>query len=394
MDDKIKDALKDLSNITADNEFKSRMKMTMREEIDLQNQRNQKKSFIHNRLCQSMVFVTAAVCMIVITFMMSKADRGQTDREEGLLQSTENEEDTGTDIVADALKDWELPVSVNDMPETDFGIQDEVFDIFDGNYSYGWVADYDTRYYPFSFELSISEDGMIYLRVKKYMDYDIILTDQMKLVWEDKNGNVYEDDIVAGLFAMTPNMKKVVTKYLYELDQYDKPRELDLVKECGLDYTLKETQGEKYQTNYYQKIADQSIKMYLVTDLIITDGTSKQKVTVKVRVAYRDGKYVPSEKYSQEEIQAAVDTITTEFESNWNGCTMKEIYYPGDQYSELFEDWANRNDADDVIVLLSTFDVDETGGNGSLNPDCTYEDWNWILVRKSGQEWQHVDHGY
>ena len=53
-----------------------------------------------------------------------------------------------------------------------------------------------------------------------------------------------------------------------------------------------------------------------------------------------------------------------------------------------------RNGADEVLVFTSTFDVDESGGDGSLNPNDTYKNWKWILVRTNGGEWEHVDHGY
>ena len=55
-----------------------------------------------------------------------------------------------------------------------------------------------------------------------------------------------------------------------------------------------------------------------------------------------------SELYTQEDIDAAIDTIKKEFRENWKGCALTEIY----------------------------------------------DDWNWILVRKDGGEWEHVDHGY
>lgn len=66
----------------------------------------------------------------------------------------------------------------------------------------------------------------------------------------------------------------------------------------------------------------------------------------------------------------------------------------GDKVSEDHQEFTARYNADEVIVLLSTFDVDESGGDGSLNPNSTYTDWNWILVRKNGGKWKHVDHGY
>ena len=102
---------------------------------------------------------------------------------------------------------------------------------------------------------------------------------------------------------------------------------------------------------------------------------------------------VESEIYSEEDIAAAIDTIKKEFK-NWKGCTLTEIYYAGDDKSKDHQDWADRNKADEVIVLLSSFDVDSSGGNGSLNPNSTYDNWMWILVRTNGGQWQHVDHGY
>lgn len=78
----------------------------------------------------------------------------------------------------------------------------------------------------------------------------------------------------------------------------------------------------------------------------------------------------------------------------WGGCTLTEIYYAGDDTSKEFQDLADRHDADEVIVLLSSFDVDSSGGDGSLNPNSTYHGWMWILARPYEGSWQHVDHGY
>ena len=104
-------------------------------------------------------------------------------------------------------------------------------------------------------------------------------------------------------------------------------------------------------------------------------------------------KTVESKIYSQKDIDDAIQTIITEFKS-WNGCTLTEIYYAGDESSSAHQDWADRIDADEAIVLLSSFDVDSSGGDGSLNRNSTYDDWMWILVRNKGEEWKHVDHGY
>lgn len=101
-----------------------------------------------------------------------------------------------------------------------------------------------------------------------------------------------------------------------------------------------------------------------------------------------------SDIYTADEIKSAIEVIEREFDIGWSGCTLTEIYYAGDQTSKDYQDWADRNDADETIVLLSSFDVDDSGGDGSLNPNSTYDNWMWILVRTNGGEWKHVDHGY
>jgi hypothetical protein len=103
---------------------------------------------------------------------------------------------------------------------------------------------------------------------------------------------------------------------------------------------------------------------------------------------------VTSAVYSQEDISSAIEKTKDEFHRNWKGCTLTELYYAGDEASAAFGDVADQYDADEVIVLVSSFDVDASGGDGSLNPNSTYQNWNWILVRADGGAWQHVDHGY
>ena len=107
-----------------------------------------------------------------------------------------------------------------------------------------------------------------------------------------------------------------------------------------------------------------------------------------------NGVDVESQIYTSDDINSAIETIKKEFDKNWKGCTLKEIYYAGDDTSRGYQVYADINDADEVIVLLSSFNVDSSGGDGSLNPNSTYDGWNWILVRNTGGKWRHVDHGY
>ena len=130
----------------------------------------------------------------------------------------------------------------------------------------------------------------------------------------------------------------------------------------------------------------------LMTGPSVVEGNSYSTQYVKRAMDYMKNNYGYNIRI--QDIAAAIDTIKKEFKSNWNGCTLTEIYYAGDDSSKDHQDWADRNNADEVIVLLSSFDIDSSGGDGSLNPNSTYNDWKWILVRTNGGQWQHVDHGY
>ncbi len=66
------------------------------------------------------------------------------------------------------------------------------------------------------------------------------------------------------------------------------------------------------------------------------------------------------------------------------------VYIPDRKVSEIFSD----KDIEAAYVILSSFDVDSSGGDGSLDPDSTYDDWEWILIRNEGGEWEHAAHGY
>lgn len=103
---------------------------------------------------------------------------------------------------------------------------------------------------------------------------------------------------------------------------------------------------------------------------------------------------VQSEIYTEEDIDSAIDVILEYFHDEFSGCKLNEIEYAGDDMVDSHEEYTERYDADEVIVLLSSFYVDSSGGGGCLNTDQTYDGWGWILVRDEDDKWVHVDHGY
>ncbi len=102
----------------------------------------------------------------------------------------------------------------------------------------------------------------------------------------------------------------------------------------------------------------------------------------------------PSTLYSDEDISAAIDTVSDHFKAHFKGCSLTNIRYPGDEAEAQFAHWAKQYDADQAIVLYSTFEVGPSGGDGSLNPNSTYTNWKWVLVRSANGDWEHKTHGY
>ncbi len=103
---------------------------------------------------------------------------------------------------------------------------------------------------------------------------------------------------------------------------------------------------------------------------------------------------VPSEIYSQAEIDSAIQLVKNDFATDdWHGCTLKELYYAGDSITKDAQKRASLYKGDEVMVLMSSFYVDSSGGD-TFNPNSTYDRWNWILVRTSKGSWRLVDTGY
>ena len=99
---------------------------------------------------------------------------------------------------------------------------------------------------------------------------------------------------------------------------------------------------------------------------------------------------VESDIYTQEEIDECIDIIMRDFTNDFDGCELTIIYYAGDSISSAESEETGVS----TIVLRSCFNTGNLPDDSSLNENSTYEDWYWILTRKEGGAWRHVDHGY
>lgn len=101
-----------------------------------------------------------------------------------------------------------------------------------------------------------------------------------------------------------------------------------------------------------------------------------------------------SQIFDEGEILRAMDVAIDLFDEGFNGCTLLEIEYDEEVSNRSAKAWAAQYEADEAIVLLSKFTVDETGGDGSLNPNSTYERYQWILTRSGLGGWKLQTWGY
>ncbi|MCD8020863.1 MAG: hypothetical protein LUF92_15210 [Clostridiales bacterium] len=77
----------------------------------------------------------------------------------------------------------------------------------------------------------------------------------------------------------------------------------------------------------------------------------------------------PSELYTDADIEAAIQVIKDYFSEEFSDCTLTDIGYVGDTFSDEFVEWAEQYGSDEAIILTSTFNVGPSGGDGSLEPD-------------------------
>ncbi|ELC8442532.1 DUF4829 domain-containing protein [Clostridium perfringens] len=107
-----------------------------------------------------------------------------------------------------------------------------------------------------------------------------------------------------------------------------------------------------------------------------------------------------STKFSKEEIDSAIERVKKDFD--FPASTLEKIWYDEEKSNSLVDDYLeygrgsiNGAKAENVIVLLSDFYVDDSGDNPTLSPDTTYTDFQWVLIRDDKtSNWKIDDLGY
>ena len=103
--------------------------------------------------------------------------------------------------------------------------------------------------------------------------------------------------------------------------------------------------------------------------------------------------YFDSDRFADEDWDQAKKVVEDYFK-NFEGCEMEVMEYAGDDASAE-EAKAQGMDENCVMVINSTFTTDGENHENGLEPNHTYKDYKWIIVRQSEDDpWEHKDHGY
>ena len=135
------------------------------------------------------------------------------------------------------------------------------------------------------------------------------------------------------------------------------------------------------------------LSMILMIFLLVGCNQNNKPTNIKLDIG-------ESTKFSKEEIDNAVDCLKRSFD--FEACTLTKIYYNEEISNTAVEDYlqfgngsVNKVKDENVIVLLSDFDVDNSGDNPVLNPGETYTNYNWILIRDDkNSDWKVDDCGF
>lgn len=102
-----------------------------------------------------------------------------------------------------------------------------------------------------------------------------------------------------------------------------------------------------------------------------------------------------SELFAQEELEAAAACVKKEFRI-FGGCTMLNLRYDEEETKKAGNDWKKNFDQEgNIAIFVSDFETDSAGGDGSMEPNSTYPDWQWILLQdKRLKTWKILTSGY
>jgi beta-lactamase regulating signal transducer with metallopeptidase domain len=150
-------------------------------------------------------------------------------------------------------------------------------------------------------------------------------------------------------------------------------------------------------TNFKIQLSDELKEKLSIKNSIININTNHNKALISNELIMDIGS---SSKFDKREIEDAVKVVKDNFD--FPASTLTRIWYSEEESEKLTKFYlengrgsVNGAQSENVIVLLTNFDVDDSGDNPVLNPNSTYDNYNWILIRDNKtSKWKIDDRGY
>lgn len=95
----------------------------------------------------------------------------------------------------------------------------------------------------------------------------------------------------------------------------------------------------------------------------------------------------------KDDVKKVINKTKSHFHLNFSGCTLTDLQYT-DAFVADERGWTEQYNGEEAIILISSFDVDDSGGDGSFEPNSTYDDWQWIYVKDNKGKWHLETYGY
>ncbi len=139
-----------------------------------------------------------------------------------------------------------------------------------------------------------------------------------------------------------------------------------------------------------KKLAKTLFLLFVVSLLVACSKNDTDKIEVEIK---------DSDKFSQEEIESAANTVKDNF--SFPGAKLLKVRYDEkesdknvDLYMKNGKGSIKNINPDDAIVIFTDFEVDKSEDNPVLSPG-KYENYSWILIRDNGsKDWTIDDQGY
>ena len=174
---------------------------------------------------------------------------------------------------------------------------------------------------------------------------------------------------------------------------YVESYDIEISRESAVITYITKTQSESEEYVYQEQLFFTNIEGKNYVSKYYEFDISKSNIEPTINIG-------DSIKFTKEEIGEAIELVKNDFD--FPASTLTKIWYKeeeSDKFSKLYLDYGrgsvNGAESENVIVLLSNFDVDDSGEDSSLNPNSTYENFQWILIRSDdNSDWEIDDRGY